>query len=299
MSEKLKPYEADRLRTAYRDEYKRVTLSPAKPFNSKEMRYENNNMLLFSGEAALLLKKNGLLIDSDFQDFVDAFKCCEISPGLYQRHPLPYGELHPIIKRDVVSHDEYNGVMYVCAAFPEMRDTLAVDVCNYGDENGQEFNDNYPNTSYAKELAKDFKGVLTKTFKMIKMMINGEEYRDKVGIAENLTYKRQLRDTCLYRIISSNDSPGLIETLYRALSVVMATRKPVDYKSNSGRMMHLYSMWAIEEVGHKGLILKLAHKYFRKKCKEQFGENYVEELHRRYFKRDKEHPFHGLCIGLK
>lgn len=299
MSEKLKPYEADRLRTSYRDEYKRVTLSPARHFNSKEMRYENNNMLLFSGEAALLLKKNNLLIDSDFEDFVEGFKSCEIAPGLYQRHPLPYGEPHPLVKRDVISHDEYNGVMYACAVFPEMRDTLAVDVCNYGDKYGQEFNDNYPNTSYYRELVKSPIKTLKNTFKMFKMMYRGEEYRDQVGIAENLTYKRQLRDTCLYRIMSSNDSPGLIETLYRALSVVLSTRKPVDYKSNSGRMMMLYSMWAIEEVGHKSKILALAHKYFRKKCKEQFGENYVEELHRRYFKRDKEHPFHGLCIGLK
>jgi hypothetical protein len=79
----------------------------------------------------------------------------------------------------------------------------------------------------------------------------------------------------------------------------MTTKKPVNYKHNSGRMMALYRMWAIEEVGHKSLILKLAHKYFRRKCKQQFGENYVNELHKFFFKRDIEHPFNLLTEDMK
>ena len=287
-----------RLLDNYRDEFKRVTLSPALFFNSKEGIYENNNMLLFTGEAALLAKKQGLCLDSDFEDYVDAFKSCELMAGLYQRHPLPYPDVKGI-ERDVISHDEYNGVMYACAVFPEFRDTFAVDVCEYGIRNNWEYNDAYPDRNYSDELRNNFSETVDHTFNLISMISNKKDYRGKVGIAENLTQKRQLRDVCFYKIMSSKHSPSLLEKLYLAGSIVMSTKQEVGHKHNSGRMLALYRMWAIEEVGETSILLKLAHKYFRKKCKDQFGDNYVEELHKGYFKRDGDHPFHELCKGLK
>jgi len=287
-----------RLLHYYRDEYFRVTMSPALFFNSKKGIYENNNMLLFTGEAALLGKKQGLILEKDFVEYVEAFKSCEISAGLFQRHPLPYPDVKGI-ERDVVSHDEYNGIMYACAVYPEFRDTFAVDVCEYGEKYDWEYNDAMPDTSFNLELKNNFSATIDHVFNLISLLSNKKEYRGKVGIAENLTQKRQLRDRCFYKIMSSKHSPSLLEKLYLAASVVMTTRKEVGYKHNSGRMLALYRMWAIEEVGETSILLKLAHKYFRKKCKDQFGEDYVEELHNGYFTKDRDHPFLQLCKGLK
>lgn len=292
---------AKKLREEYLDEYGRVCLSPAKNFNSKEGRWENNNMLLYTGQAALLLKKNHLLENGDFPKFLDGFMSCQPEPGLFTRHPDPYR--HQPEHHDIVSHDEYNGVMYLAAAFPEVRSSLCVDVCNYGDRTGFEYNDTpgFEFKSYFGELAKSPIKTIKDTIKMINLIRKKQEYRGEVGIAENLTQKRQLRDICFYRIMSDNDGPGLFEIIYMAIATILTLKKPLYHKKCSGRLLALYRMWAIEEIGFKSKILAFAFKRFRKGLEEQYGPDYVLKMHERHHTQhgDMEHPMLELCKGLK
>lgn len=295
-----KPEARDKLLNEYLDEYGRVLTSITSWANSFEMKYENNNMLLFSGEALLLLKKNDLL-NREAQNRIlgGIFKCeHEIFSGLYSRHPMPYRVTNQL---DVISHDEYNGVMYALSAIPEYQ-VAADDVVEYGKRYGS-FCDSYPGRSFTSAFIRRPINTIKNVIKMINFLRNKEDYRGKIQDVEILTYKRQPRDWAFYKIISENYEPSLFEICFMCLSTLMTLKKPTGYVRGSGRLMAIYRMWAIEEKGLTNkihsVIINLSNKLFRKGLKKQYGENYIEELHKMYFNLDANHPFHELCKGLK
>lgn len=284
----------------YLDEYGRVKTSLGIGQNSLEMRYENNNMLLFSGEALILLKKNNLLDYKSISTILAGiFKCeHEVFQGLYSRHPMPY-RISPHL--DIISHDEYNGVMYAVAACPQFT-VAADDILDYEKKYGS-FCDLYPGISFSSAFKKKPLTTIKNVIKLIKMLKNKEDYRFKVGEAEILTYKRQPRDRAFYKIISEKYKPSLFEIIFMCMSTLSTLKKPVDHVRGSGRLMAIYRMWSIEEKGLTNklhcAIINLTNKLFRKGLKKQYGENYIEALHTMYFNLDKNHPFHELCKGLK
>lgn len=230
----------------------------------------------------------------------------EVIPGLYTRRPTHYW--HPGV--DVVSHDEYTGLVCAFGLCPSTRSTKINEIVKYGKEYDWVYNDKRPNFKY-------WRWVLTNPLKAFNQY---REYKkltkvdDKKGsIFEairddyeilDITYMRQHRDRAFYKIMSTDYKPSFFEVCYLAIANILTARKSDTFPSTE--LMCWYRMKVIEEFGLDRLnwlyrvILSYSHEVSRKYFRKVYGSEYVQKMHKLYF-RDypKGHPFWYLTKGLR
>lgn len=244
----------------HRDAYGRITLRPASQTDSLQENFDNNNMLLYSGEVLLVYSMLGIATEEDYSKFESFLGLCEVEPGLYSRHPVKtkwFRSKH----HDVVSHDEYNGVMFAACSGAGF---LVSNVILYGNKNLWMFNDKEPGKSW-----------------------------------DNMRYWRQPRDVGFYKACSNISSPNWFERAYMALAIMMTTRdKSYNKSDGSSMMMVLYRIWALEHIGFDCWMFRYAAKFFRRKLKKRLGPDWISKLHSRYFHSGKIPGLHVLVSYL-
>lgn len=155
----------------------------------------HHNKLLITGEYYFWLDRFQILDTKDEQvgrDFLNAHLTRDsmgrVIRGLYNRHPREWGN---VTEDDVVSWDEYNGVMFLAKAIGEP--VLIQDVIQYGLQNGWCFNNHRP------------------------------ELRD-------FRYTRQFRDTAFYKVMAGY-KPFIWSDIYMCLSHLHSSIKETSRTS--------------------------------------------------------------------
>lgn len=239
---------------------------------------DHDNPHLFNGYACMFLDLagyNGVMALTPKSFVEDA----ELFPGLYRRFDTSV---------DIVSHDEYNGVMAIGTFFKYRK--FAQDVVHYGECYNWQFNSLKPfKAVYLSDLVKQ----PVRTYRMIKAVKdNGIDEAEKEF--EELTllrYRRSLRDVMVYKVCAGQ-KPSLIELIYFCVATLVTARKaPESYANGSSQLQALLRFWILKRNGYKSALLDYTMKEFFRL--QNAGENYLAERVEMFFK-DKDHPFHDL-----
>jgi len=251
-----------RLVNNYIDYYGRITLFPANQSDPLNDDHDSENQGLWTGEGAILLKLNGLLTSTRSAAFGRAFQKVTLEPGLISRHPDPFwrGPHH------IVSHDEYNGLMFECITARD-QDTPK-EVLDYGSRHFWSYVDGFENASMLERIKLFFRGW------------------------------RQPRDKFLYKI-AAGQQPTLFETINASIAHILTSRK---VKGNtSGKIMAWFRQKAVQMTdftGYKRKIWDYAVNKFDKNCEMCYNSYYYpEKLMAIYFPAN--HPFQALIKGLR
>jgi hypothetical protein len=286
---------AERLYAHWTDKDGRTNIYNANP-NSRSTKSDNHNANLFTGEAAILLRLANVMEKKHADDIKRALEGVKIEPGLFTRHP---DGSQANADYDVVSHDEYNGIMYMIAALPELAHEADA-IVEYGQKYNWQFIDGDPGKDGFKALVKNpirsIKAIVNiyKAWKSDnKQKLN--EARWAAGEISYLSYIRVPRDRAFYKIMAPSYKPSTFELLWLALSIFFMARKPKE--EFSGRCMAMFRFLAIDMVGYQSKILNLAHGYMLGKFLQDYGQDFFEVILVNYFK-NKTHPFHELAKGF-
>ncbi len=260
VEEKIKA--GQRLLSEFRDAFGRVTLYPDSRSNALIGHFDSENLNLWTGEASVLLKLNGLVIPEHKELADTGFAMDTVEPGLISRQPFPYWLDN---NHHIVSWDEFNGLMYHAIVYGD-QDTPR-EVIDYGRRHFYSYVDGFEGVPLKKRVALFLSGL------------------------------RQPRDFFFYKI-AAGIKPNLFEALWAATSHILSSRKPADI--TSGKMMGWFKMKALDIAGYEGKIWGFAKKRFDKNLKKMYnGDDYIEKMARIYFKEtEPEHPFHALFKGL-
>jgi len=271
-----------------------------KPFSQEDG--ITDNPLLFTGEGLLLLSLLGRLEKSDIAFCDNALVEVEVAPGLYRRQPAYYQNQYKI-PMNAVSHDEYNGVCFMVAASPEFFRSYALDIVNYGERYGWQFNDIAPRTNFFEAL---FSSPL-KTIKELRAYLkdakenphdtNSVDLRHPAHIIA-LGQWRQLRDRAFYKIAAGIDL-SLFDTLYLTIATLLSASGD-PFKSRGGtKLMSWFRILAIKRLNGEGLLLKLAHKLFERILTKKLGTDYPHKLILNYFDRNDDGLRHPMIMLVK
>lgn len=266
-----------------------VTLKPANLSDPSNGRYDSENPNLFTGEACILFKLNNIQMNNIISNTARSISAVMVLDsegreikGLFSRQPDSYKSNNP------VSHDEYSGLNYSFACISQFRSSLAADIVEYGKKYNYCYDDTNPRVRPSL-----YNPVL---WFQAYMVASGRKQRKHYKLFNTATHWRQPDEVGFYKIMSEKHNPSIFELLFIALSLFLSVRKPKG--STSGKLINWYKLKALEIIGYSNFIVDLGAKYFYNRLRKDYGEEYVEELHRIYFK-DKNHPFHTLCKGLK
>ena len=223
----------------------------------------SENHGLFTGEAMILLRANGLMEMENIWNFSNMMEMVQVYDkyeepiqGLYARQPNHW----EVEGHHNVSKDEYRGFAYGAAVTNNKR--LMNEIIDYGRSNSWFYVDDDP---------------------------NGGVNTDHMGAFRLPT------DRALYKIVAGQD-PNLLEILSLGITAILNSRKPKG--DTSSKIMSWFGFKAIEYAGYNSKILNFMKKRFDKKLKEQYNrEDYIHELINIYF-QDRNHPFHALSKGL-
>lgn len=244
--------------------------------------YDNENPHLFTGEMNVLLHLLSIYDAENKKNIKNYLEYTEVTPGLHRRR-------REEDSRSTVSHDEYSGIMFMTMGNRTLRD-YADNIVKYGKKYNWQYNDNRPERDGLKYALKH----PLKAFKYFRRLAKGDEsVRENNPDLDALSYIRQPRDICFYKIVSTITEPNWFERLYLALTVVITGFRNKNYKNGGTKLIAWYRMKVIEYYKQNTFILSLAHKFFIRKLKKQYGVNYLESLHFLYYK-DKNHPIHSL-----
>jgi hypothetical protein len=254
--------------------------------------YDSENPNLFTGEAGILVKLNGLdpapYIRNAAKSIMSVMVLDEEGreiKGLFSRQPGSYNS------KNVVSHDEYSGYCFTACAVPQFRNSIISDIVEYGKKYGYCYDDTNPQVNPVAQLKYNIK----LWFQLFCVAFLKHD-REKYPLVNTLTHRRQPDEVAFYKMISDKHKPSLFGVFYFALSLILSVRKPKG--STSGKIINWNKLKALEIIGYKSFMVKVASKYFYKRLNKDYGENYVSELYKIYF-RDPMHPFHELVKGLK
>lgn len=286
---------ADRLYAHWTDMHGRTNIYTANP-NSRKAKNDNHNANLFAGEAAILLKMADVMEDKHIKDIKRALASVKIQDGLFTRHP---DGSQANADYDVVSHDEYNGIMYMIAAIPELAHEADA-IVKYGQDHNWQFIDGDPGKDGLKTLVKNPIKSIKSIIKIYKAWKSGNkqalnEARWTAGDISYISYIRVPRDRAFYKIMAPSYKPSLFEILWLSASIFFMARKPKE--EFSGRCMAMFRFLAIDMSGFSSKILNLAHGYMLGKFLQDYGQDFFEVILVGYFK-NKDHPFHELAKGF-
>lgn len=281
----------NRLFTDYHDHYGRTTLYKADLTQTMMGHFDNENPNLFDGIAGLLIALNKLPVSKYFVHGARGLAAVLVHDdegyevkGLYGRHPQQYTTYN------TVSHDEYNGITYKCAVIQEFRKSVMNDIVEYGKDHNWCFVDTSPK---AKPLNSIFKSPFS-FFQALTALISGN--RDGNQALYQLSHIRQPDEIAFYKIVSTKYKPSLFELLFLAVGLILTSRKPKG--NTSGKIMAWGKLRSMELVHFSHPITDYAKKIFFKNLTNMYGEEYLSELFKIYYK-DQNHPFHVLVRGLR
>ena len=291
----IKKDASERLYAHWTDSHGRTNIYSANP-NSRKVKNDNHNANLFTGEAAILLTLSKVIEDKHKNDIKKALKSVKIQPGLFTRHP---DGSQNNADYDVVSHDEYNGIMYMIAAIPELAHE-ADEIVEYGQKHNWQFIDGDPGKDGFKALKRNPIKSIKSIFNIYKAWKSGNkqklnEARWKAKEISYLSYIRVPRDRAFYKIIAPSFKPSLFEIIWLSLSIFFMSRKPKE--EFSGRCMAMFRFIAIDMVNYNSRLLNIAHGYMLNRFMEDYGVNFFEIILQGYF-HNKTHPFHALVKGF-
>jgi len=287
MIEETKQQAADRLFNHYRDWFGRTTLYKADIEQTGLGKFDNENPNLFDGLTGILLAVNHLPLEryakwgqASLQNVLVYDDLDFAIQGLYGRHPQQF------TTTNTVSRDEYNGIAYKCSVIQPLRDTVMNDIIQYGERYKWCFADTHPR--YEVNL---FNPVTM--FKLINAALNKDRTNQDAYVLSHVTQPDEMG---FYKIISSKHEPTLFELLFAAVSFYLTSKK--EKEDTSGKIMAWAKFKAMHLVGFKHPLITFSEKLFVKNMKKMYGENYVHELFKIYYK-DVNHPFHTLTYGLQ
>jgi len=247
-----------RLYSDYLDDYGRVTLYHKSLSDALNQKYDNENPHLFNGEAAILLKLNEHFGSAFQLKFKSALKLCEVTKGLHQRQPKMDQDRH------LISHDEHNGIMYLCTCLDD-KNTIN-EIINYGENHNWVYIDNNP---------------------------DADLYDNLIAYASHI---RQPKDRTFYRICG-NQNADLFGVLNLMVGTILAALKPPE--DTSGKIMAWFHFKTFELLKYPSFTIKATKWLFDWILKRKYKtDHYMEECFKIYFK-DPDHPFHELIKGLK
>jgi len=282
-----------RLYANYTDYYGMVTLYNSSLSHSEQGLYDSENQHLWSGEAAILIQLNDLgrplKLEQGYEGALVATRATIDSKpvfGLYSRHPDPFRfskDFH------AVSLDEYNGILYYTSTRKGEMDYIAHDILAYGEKNAFAYIDEAPNTNPLKEAKEQ--GVWTTIKQIYDYLKNKRESK----VVEHLSRIRLPRDVAFYRIMAG-ESPKFLEMTHLVIASILSSfTSPED---TGGKLLTYFRYRAMNNKGYNNIILNLSEKIFTRQLRKQYGEYYLSELIKIYFK-DEHHPFHTLAEGIK
>jgi hypothetical protein len=111
-----------------------------------------------------------------------------------------------------------------------------------------------------------------------------------------LTHRRLPDEIAYYKMISNKHKSNFLEGLAFGLSLFFSVRKPKG--STSGKIINWNKICSLELIGYNKWYITPFVKYFRKRLKKDYGEDYVNAMYCIYY-TDGAHPFRELTKGLK
>lgn len=267
--------------------------------SSNQKLVDNENGNLFTGEACIITKYNNVQTKEMIDDYTKAFMSTRVSPGLYSRSAGgPSDDNYHI-----VSHDEYNGLMFMWTMIPEYR-YLANEVIDYGKKHHWQFIDGEPGADGIRFLKAHPIESLKIIFKLVKLWVQKRipEFKDYRKESRPLSYIMKImrpRDRAFFKLVSTEYSPNLIDVLDLSLSIVFASKTPKG--DTSGKLIAWYRMICIDRLDYKlgfikKLSLKIAHRFFVKGLKKQYGSFPLNEMMKIYY--PSNHPLIELSKGM-
>jgi hypothetical protein len=246
-----------------------------------------DNPLLFSGELALLLDGLKKLTFKDYTWMEKILEDCRVTKGLYARHPKSYEQQYSIAPNRV-SHDEYNGIVFMAIAFPALRHHLE-DILSYGEAHNWQYNDLAPFGDFFRVFKQNPRDTISKLKEYLADIkanpndTNAVDLRHD-GDITSLSSIRQPRDTAFYKIAAGR-KVSLLEVLWLSIAIVLSTNKDLEDGSRGGTML---MAWFRNQALRKckiGLPIKLAIKFFNWRLTRKYGKEFPIVLINRYFDR--------------
>jgi hypothetical protein len=240
---------------------------------------DHDNPHLFNGYACMFLDLAGYdgVMGLAPKSFADS---SEVVTGLFRRFKS---------SRDIVSHDEYNGLLAIGEFFNV--NYYANNIVNYGEAYNWQFNNEEPfkSVSYLSLFLKP-----VKTYRMIQAVrsVGIDEAEKDYTELTLLRYSRNLRDRFMYKACAGL-KPSVLELLYFCAATIVTSRKqPQEYANGSSQLQALLRFWILKRANYSNRLLSLTIELFFKNQKAKSG--YLSELTSLFFK-DAAHPFHDLA----
>lgn len=256
-----------------------------------------DNPLLFSGEAALLFKVLGLYHRPEYLKLKYTLDQVQVVPGLFRRQPESLQNRYNI-PRNAVSHDEYNGICFMVASCPDYLRKYAVDIVEYGQKYGWQYNDIAPNWDFFEFLLNDPIKAIKSLLAYIKDKKQNPQDTNSVdlrhpGYVIALGQWRQPRDRAFYKITAAQN-PTLFEIFNLAVATVFSSLGDVLKSRGGTKLMSWFRILAIKTLNKKSLLLDLSFKFFDWNMTRKLGTNYPTILATNYFDRKDEGLSHPL-----
>lgn len=260
-------------------------------------RYPTGNPHLYTGEAAILLYLNDMLTPDDMFKFYKGYNSCRATGGLFSRHPDPWRFTYHY---DVVSHDEYSGLMFSSAASLAIncpRYQVASEIVEYGKKNMYQYLDRHPNANFFNKFFKT-------PIKAIKQVREMAKLGDKERFVydpdyQALPYMRQPRCVAFYKMISPNHSPGIFTLFYFCLANIISVYRKKEYAKGTSKILAIYRHEALRISGNDNFLTKLTRKIIYRKLRKLHGDEFLNYYMRLHFDAEENHPFHDLSKGIK
>lgn len=253
--------------------------------------YITGNPHLFNGEVVLLEKLAGKETDLSVHA-IDYAKRCRVYPGLYSRYP----NSKQTGSHDNISHDEYNGLMFLSLVNPQ----IAEDIADYGSQYGWQYIEK-PKSNYFRTLWRSPIKTIKKTrafFEDIEANPQNDsavDWRHDPNIAA-IRYWRQPRDVCFYKLMADR-STWMFERLYLAAATINSSFSGFAY-AKGGTMVMAWCRWQCLKLAGKDTgIVALGNWLFDLNMKRKYGKNYVRLVFKTYFPED--HPTNKLLAQIK
>jgi hypothetical protein len=250
-----------------------------------------DNPLLFTGEAALLLAKTGQLTITSMLFLEKMLTDCTVVDGLFRRHPESMQKQYAI-PRNKISHDEYNGIMFMAAAIPAMK-RHAEAVVAYGQKYCWQFNDIHPRANFFKSFINSPIDTFLKLQAYLKDIKNNPQDTNSVdlrhdGSVVSLSSLRQPRDIAFYKLVAGY-SPSLFNVLWLCTSIVLTSYKTIEEGSRGGTILMAWfrnvALNSLKLKGFKGFLIRQSIKFFDSKLTKKYSAKYPAIIARLYWDR--------------
>lgn len=271
----------------YTDKLGRITLNPGKNSNYETHAYDSMNQHLWTGEALVLFELffnlNSPFIAHWTSVLTKVKKETELAPGLYTRHPFPYGTETPSF--DEISLDEYLGLCFSYGTLGLVN--YSKEILDYHIEKkwcvsdhdrlkNINIRDHIFTVPFWKTIFRALVfAIKTRDFTGSNEMDKILEQNDGVNL---LTNYRMPKDR-LFIYLAAKETPPLACWLHFILSAFMTLRK--NNTETSGLCLLFYKLAFLQNIGKP---FKFLVKMFRKRIP------YLDGLFYKYYD-DKNHPF--------